>query len=195
MTENPNTDAVWRWLAAIFASPLDDEGLAVCHANLVSGVLAEDAALAPGVRRMREAMNSLPLGAAGTARLARSYGLLFSGVGGPATVAPYESAFASDGGRLFGEAEARMRTLLRELDLHVAGGPGEPADHVAVECAAMAELADGSARRADLARRLDGWLGGFKDACAAADETRFYAGAADLAAALARQEVAHYRAG
>jgi TorA-specific chaperone len=191
--EKPSTDAIWRWLAAIFAAPLDDDGLAACRANVASGIVAGDRALAAGVRGMGEALNALPPGAAGTARLARCYELLFSGVAGPATVAPYESAFATGGGRLFGEAEARMRTLLREIGVHVAGGPGEPADHVAVECAAMAELADDSARRADLACRLDGWLDNFRDACTAADDTKFYAGAAALAAALARQEAARFR--
>jgi adenosylmethionine-8-amino-7-oxononanoate aminotransferase len=36
---------------------------------------------------------------------------------------------------------------------HVASGPGEPADHVSIEFAVMAELAEDSGRRADLARR------------------------------------------
>lgn len=188
VTDKPNPSAIWRWLAAIFASPLDDEALAICHANVAFSAGAENCTLAPGVRAMREAINALPLGTAGTARLARSYALLFSGAGGPATVAPYESMFATSDGRLFGEPEARMRALLRELDLHVASGPGEPADHVSIEFAVMAELDEDSGCRADLARRLDGWLGDFRDACDVFDETRFYAAAATLAAALARQE-------
>jgi hypothetical protein len=49
-----------------FRGPLNDEGLAICHANVLSGIVTEDRALAPGVRRMREALNALPLGAAGT---------------------------------------------------------------------------------------------------------------------------------
>ena len=139
---------------------------------------------------MQDALDALPDGAEATRTLERSYTLLFSGAGGPATVAPYESVFASNGGRLFGESEARMRTLLRHLDLHVAAGPGEPADHVAIECAVMAELPAGAPPRADLVRRMDGWLGDFRDACGTFDESRFYAGAATIAAALARQEVA-----
>ena len=67
-------------------------------------------------------------------------------------------------------------------------GPGEPADHVAIECAVMAELPAGAPLRTDLARRMDGWLGDFRDACGTFDESRFYAGAATIAAALARQE-------
>jgi TorA-specific chaperone len=183
-----SSSAVWRWLSAIFAAPLDDNALAICHAHVAFGAAAENSALGPGLRAMREAMNALPPGAAGTAKLARTYTLLFSGAGGPATIAPYESMFATTDGRLFGEPEARMRALLRDLDLHVASGPGEPADHVSIEFTVMAELPEDSGRRADLARRLDGWLGDFRDACAIFDETRFYAAAATLAAALAREE-------
>jgi TorA-specific chaperone len=137
---------------------------------------------------MQDALDALPDGAEATSMLESSYALLFSGAGGPATVAPYESAFAPRGGRLFGESEARMRTLLRHLDVHVAAGPGEPADHVAIECAVMAELPAGAPPRADLVRRLDAWLVDFRDACGAFDERGFYAGAATIAAALARQE-------
>ena len=61
---------------------------------------------------------------------------------------------------------------------------------VAVEFAVMAELPAGSARRNDLARHLDCWLNDFRAGCAAHDATGFYAGAAMVATALARQELA-----
>ena len=136
------------------------------------------------------ALDALPAGAEGVAALARAYTLLFSGAGGPQTVPPYESAFTTPNGRLFGEPEARMRALLAELNLHVAKELGEAADHVAVEFAVMAELPAGSARRDDLARHLDRWLNDFRAGCAARDGTGFYAGAAMVATALARQELA-----
>jgi TorA maturation chaperone TorD len=81
-----------------------------------------------------------------------------------------------------------MRGLLRELDLSVAESLAEAADHIAVECAVMAAPPAGSTRRAELARHLDVWLGDFREACAARDESGFYAGAATVAAALARDE-------
>ena len=181
----------WRWLAGIFAAPLDPEAIAACRAGIASSEMAaEDSMLSPGLRQMGHALDALPAGAEGVAALARAYTLLFSGAGGPQTVPPYESAFTTPNGRLFGEPEARMRALLAELNLHVAKELGEAADHVAVEFAVMAELPAGSARRDDLARHLDRWLNDFRAGCAARDGTGFYAGAAMVATALARQELA-----
>jgi TorA specific chaperone len=175
--------ASWRWLAGVFAAPLDQDAIAACRMNIAAS------GDSPGLDLMGEALNALPAGAQGAATLAHAYTLLFSGAGGPETVSPYESAFATPTGRLFGEPEARMRALLAELDLHVAGDFAEPADHIAVELATMARLPVGSARREELALRLDGWLPGFRDGCAARDGTGFYAGAAMVAATLARHEV------
>jgi len=189
--DRQNHRAIWRWLSGIFAAPLDAEALAACRANVrFAAELSQDPALVDGRRMMQGALDALPDGAEATRILERSYFLLFSGAGGPATAAPYESVFTPRGGRLFGESEARMRTLLRHLGLHVAAGPGEPADHVAIECAVMAELPAGAPLRADLTRHLDGWLPDFRDACGEFDASRFYAGAAMIAAALARQELA-----
>src|SRR4029077_19098984 len=176
------------WLAGIFAAPLDPEAIADCRAGIAASEAAEDSVLSPGLRHMRQALDALPTGAERVATLERAYTLLFSGAGGPNSVPPYESAFTTPNGRLLGEPEARMRALLAELNLHVAKELGEAADHVAVEFAVMAELPIRSARREELARHLDGWLNGFRDACAARDGSGFYAGAAMVATALARLE-------
>ena len=102
--ETQNHRAIWRWLSGIFAAPLDAEALAACRANVgFAAELCQDAALADGRRIMQDALDALPDGAEATRTLERSYTLLFSGAGGPATVAPYESVFARNGGRLFGE--------------------------------------------------------------------------------------------
>jgi TorA-specific chaperone len=143
---------------------------------------------APAVHSMRRALDALPPGRDGAAALEDCHRLLFSGVSGPATVSPYESAFAP-GGRAFGEAEARMRRLLATMDMPVAAASGEAADHVGIELAAFAELAassdpDAAGHRRALATGLRGWLGAFAEACAVRDCTGFYAGAALLAAAL-----------
>jgi TorA-specific chaperone len=189
----------WRWLAGVFAAPLDADALAESRADTEQfEAMAQYAALAPGLRRMRDALANLPAGTEGVSTLAHAYTLLFSGAGGPDTVPPYESAFTTPNGRLFGAAEARMRALLGDLDLRVADGLGEPADHIAIELAAMAELAGAAARppqRAALARSLQDWLGGFRDACAAHDPHGFYAGAATVAVALAGLEAASAAAG
>jgi TorA-specific chaperone len=194
MTVAMDNAVIWRWLAGVFAAPLD--GAALEASRLASDEIesvAEHPMLLQGLRRMQTALAELPPGEEGVAALALSHTLLFSGVAGPDTVPPYESAFTEPRGRLFGAAEARMRALLRAMDLHVATGVGEPADHIAIELAAMAELVGASvptASRGALAHALNGWLGDFRDACTARDRCDFYSGAATVAAALAELELA-----
>jgi TorA maturation chaperone TorD len=179
--------APWRWLAGIFAAPLNPAELDACRAGIASSLeVSDDPAVAGGLRMMRAALDAI--GTDGAASLARTYTVLFSGAGGRVAVAPYESAFATASGRLFGEPEGRMRALLSELELSVAESFAEAADHIAVEFAVMAELPAGSTRRGELARHLEVWLGDFREACAARDESGFYTGAATVAAALARDE-------
>jgi TorA-specific chaperone len=187
----PSADAL-RWLAGLFAAPLPAEAvssLRVGPGAVQLALLAQIPELAEGAERMRCGLAALPDGAAGAAVLAQCHTLLFSGAGGPDTVPPYESAFTSASGRLFGAAEGRFRRLLAELNLRVAAGPAEPADHVAVELATLAELLAAPHPAADgpclaVAAVLQGWLGRFAAACAARDRSGFYAGAATVAAAL-----------
>jgi len=187
MSELDHNGTPWRWLAGIFAAPLNPAEVAACRTGIASSLeVADDPAVAHGLRMMRTALDTV--GTDGAASLARTYTVLFSGAGGRDAVPPYESAFATANGRLFGEPEGRMRGLLRDLDLSVAESLAEAADHIAVECAVMAALPAGSPRRAELARHLDVWLGDFREACAARDESGFYTGAATVAAALARDE-------
>ncbi len=179
----------WSWLAGVFAAPLDMDALAASRAGI--GNLAAHAAL-PGVAQMRQALEDLPDGPQGEAALAHTYTRLFAGLGGADAVPPYESVFAMPNGCMYGPPESRMRALLAALDLRVADGVAEPADHIAIELAAMAALSGSGAlaeRRVQLARDLNGWLPAFAGACAAKDRIGFYAGAATLAAALAEQEL------
>jgi TorA specific chaperone len=193
MTRNAQIAELWRWLAGIFAAPMNAESLRA------SGLVIEmfldappDAALAPGLEAMRTALANLPQGTDGVAGLAHSYTLLFSGVAGRNTVAPYESAFTTATGRLFGEPDSRMRALLSDLDLRVAEGLHEPADHISVELATMGELVDAhdlDSPRQELLHALRGWLRAFRDACMTHDTRGFYAGAATLATALVDLDV------
>ncbi len=184
--------APWCWLASIFAAPLDAEAIAASRivANEFAAI-SPMPSLVPGLRQMYDALDALPAGPEGVAALSRSYTLLFSGAGGANAVPPYESAFTLPDNRLYGPSESRMRGLLAELDLRVAEGVAEPADHLAIELAAMAALtnpAAPAAHRSELVRNLNAWLPAFSAACAAQDRCGFYAGAALLAAALAAQE-------
>ncbi|CAH2603279.1 Molecular chaperone TorD family protein [Rhodovastum atsumiense] len=180
---------LWRWLSGVFAAPLDATSLQACRTGMDEiEALCADPTLAPGLRRMRDALAALPVAPACVALLAHDHTLLFSGAGGPATVPPYESAFTEPGGRLFGAAETRMRSLLADLGLRLAPGVVEPSDHIAIEFLAMAELSEAagpSPRRTELLAALCNWLPAFRDACLVRDSRGFYAGAAMLAAALA----------
>jgi TorA-specific chaperone len=185
---------VWRLLAGLFAAPLTEAAVESYRDGEGSAFLSElrqVPALRPGIERMRQALQLLPPGAAGAAQLARAYTLLFSGVGGPDTVALYESCFTEDYGRLFGVAEGAMRGLLTRLDLRIAACGNEPADHVAIELAAMAELvahAPEQEQRAFL-DRLKAWIPAFCAACVSFDRDGFYAGAAIVLDAFLRQHL------
>jgi TorA-specific chaperone len=180
-----------RLLAGLFAAPLGEAAVESYRAGEGSACLRElrqVPALRPGIERMRRVLRLLPAGPAGSAELARAYTLLFSGVGGPETVPPYESAFTEGSGRLFGAAEGRMRALLAKLDLHVAAAGNEPADHVAIELAVLVELlarAPQDEQRAFL-DRLNAWIPAFCEACGTLDRSGFYAGAAMVLAAFLR---------
>jgi len=183
--------STWQLLAGLFASPLAEAAAESYRAGEGRECLRElrlVPALQPGIDRMRRVLQLLPTGSAGAAELAHAYTLLFSGVGGPETVPPYESAFTEDTGRLFGAAEGQMRALLLKLDLHVAAPGNEPADHVAIELAVMAELithATQDEQRAFL-DRLSAWIPAFCEACGSLDRSGFYAGAAMVLAAFLR---------
>ncbi len=154
--------------------------------------LAEDPELAHGVALIRKALDGTDDDTTVAARLGRSFGLLFEGIGGPDTVPPYESAFRQGGAwRLFQAPTAEMDALLAEQDLSVSPDTSMPADHLAIELAltAHAVAAGDEAAAAAMVQRLAGWIPAFADACVVADDEGFWAGvAAILAAVVASKE-------
>lgn len=72
-------------------------------------------------------------------QLAHQYVSLFDGISGPNTVPPYESFYMNDQGRLFQEPHIEMTHILSELDVSIVHSCKEPADHLALELAALAE--------------------------------------------------------
>ncbi|RBP14127.1 TorA-specific chaperone [Roseiarcus fermentans] len=178
------------WLAALFAAPPTVEFVASHRrgpgADLLRD-LARDPDLAHGAALLREALAGADDDRALAARLGRSFGLLFEGVGGPDTVPPYESAFRQGSAwRLFQAPTGEMEALLAERDLSVSPAAAMPADHLAVELALTAHLvATGDDESAEaMIRRLAGWTPAFADACGVADGEGFWAGAAILLAAV-----------
>ncbi len=181
--------AILTWLAGFFAAP-PTAAVVGAHRRAAGAALLDeisgDPDLGPGLHRMRAAFAADVDDDALAAAFERVFGLLFLGIGGPGTVAPYESAHRGDG-RLFQEPTAAMTHLLAGHDLAVA--VGEPADHVAIEAMLLARLVEaGHPDRGALAERLAGWIPDFAGRLATRDPTGLYAGAADALAAAARRE-------
>ncbi|OUI77876.1 hypothetical protein HK18_00505 [Commensalibacter intestini] len=72
-------------------------------------------------------------------QLAHQYVSLFDGISGPNAVPPYESFYMNDHGRLFQEPHIEMTHTLSKLDVSIVHSCKEPADHLALELAALAE--------------------------------------------------------
>jgi TorA-specific chaperone len=181
---------VYDWLSALFAREVPAEALRACAGGEPAEQL-EILAQAPGLAALTEHLRALSADADDAARnLAGDFAFLFLGVGGARGAPPYESSWR-DPDRLTCRAEeAWMRRLLRDLDMHVAADFPEPADHVAVQLAAMAELsrrAEHSRREAEqaatLAARMAEWLPAFAHACRRGDRRGFYSLVAEAAAA------------
>lgn len=172
-------------LAGFFAAPPESATVATLRRGAGADLLATTAAAGD----LGDAAAAFTAGLAGdesdedlARRLGRAFGLLFLGIGGPATVAPYES-FHRCGGRLFQAPVGEMDRLLAEHDLSVAL-TGEPSDHLSIETALLAHLAaTGHPDRIAVAERLALWVPGFRDDLEVLDGTGCYAGAARLLAA------------
>lgn len=184
------------WLGGVFAAPPDaalieayaDPAGRAALAQMGEQLSAREAAQAIDQALTREAPTPLAV------TLQRRYTALFEGIFPPGAVLPYESAWQSgtDGTVLGGTPVAEMETTLRDLDLQVSGECREPADHLAIELAALAmALRDGQKRIAQaLIRRLQGWVPTFCAALSRQDAGGFYAAAGDLLLALIRKSAA-----
>jgi TorA-specific chaperone len=126
-----------------------------------------------------------------TVTLQRRYTALFEGIFRHRAVLPYESAWqpGTSGTVLGGTPIPDMAATLRALDLHVSGDCHEPADHLAIELAALTmALRDGQDTIArEMTCRLQRWVPAFCAALAHQDTGGFYAAAGDLLLALIRE--------
>jgi TorA-specific chaperone len=178
--------ALSAWLSALFAAPPDRDAIASYRRGPAAEWLAAVASIpacSEGVARMRQALDVEADDARVAARVGAAYGLLFEGIGGPKTVSPYESVHR--GGRLFGGATAEMEAILAAHDLSVAAAAHEAADHLAVELATAARLlTEAEPAAAAMFDRLQNWIPDFAAACAVADSSGFWAGAAETLLAI-----------
>lgn len=173
---------VYRWLSSFFASEPTVETLDVYRSSeggsLLLG-LSGIAPLAPAVEAIRARVSGTSQ--AGMETLARdlsaAFSRLFLGVRGRRTAPPYKSFYVSDTGRLLQEPAARMQRELQRLGVRLTSNFSEPPDHIAVQLAVMAALAntaDESEQAHFLDHQLRDWVGAFRDQCIVADEANFY---------------------
>ncbi|HVI51315.1 MAG TPA: molecular chaperone TorD family protein [Candidatus Sulfotelmatobacter sp.] len=180
---------LYHWLGGLFLQPLNKERIAA-HLSGPGAAFLADLEHSPAFRPALTVMTQALRVETCERNLSQAFSLLFLGVGGPATVPPYESAFTDDNGRLFQRATRRMEDELRRLDLSVDASCAEPPDHLAVELMTMAQLI---ARddRAEQARFLDrhlSWISDFTELCGRRDRSGFYAAAAQLLTAFIETE-------
>lgn len=159
---NADLAAVADWLGRIFSGPPGEAWVSQCQNDAFDSFLdqlGEDLGCEAACGQMRRALRAGPAPKV-AGDLAASYCRLFDGALGRQTVPLCESAHTGSG-RLFQQPVARMQAVLRDLDMSVAPGFREPADHLSVELAALA-LALGAGRDAladRLARGIEAWTG------------------------------------
>lgn len=184
------------WLGSVFAAPPDAE-LVEAYVDPAGrktlAQMGERLNARKTLRALEQALTreaSAPL----AVTLQRRYTALFEGVFRHRAVLPYESAWqpGTDGTVLGGTPVTDMEATLRALDLHVSGECREPADHLAIELAALAmALRDGQDTIArEMTCRLQRWVPAFCAALSCQDTDGFYAAAGDLLLALIHESAA-----
>ncbi|HSH47715.1 MAG TPA: molecular chaperone TorD family protein [Halomonas sp.] len=179
-----------EWLSGLFIAPLSPQQVAEAGAAPSKNALRRIGAQlgAPttaeklcGVLEGKEP-ESL------TVQLQRRYTALFEGIFRHRAVLPYESVWRDESATLDGDSVTEMNAVLRELDVHISSDCCEPANHLAIELAALAAAlgAGQTSVAVDLVKRLDGWAPAFASALKRQDPEGFYAAAGELLLALIR---------
>lgn len=179
-----------EWLSGLFIAPLSPQQVAEAGAAPSKNALRRigEQLGAPATAEKLCSVLEKKEPESLTVQLQRRYTALFEGIFRHRTVLPYESAWCGESPTLGGEPVAEMNAVLRKLDVHVSGDCCEPADHLAIELAALtAALGAGQTSvAADLVKRLDSWAPAFARALERQDPEGFYAAAGELLLALIR---------
>lgn len=178
----------YRWLAGLFAREMTADAVALYRSADGSALLDALAAL-PALEPLAQALRArvaMEVPAEVMARdLAGIYGRLFHGAGGRRSAPPCASFYISKTARMMQAEAGDTQSALDALDLRLTDQMREPPDHVAVQLAVMAHLAETNDRAAQadwLAHRLVPWLDAFAARCAQAPRPDIYATAARAAA-------------
>ena len=174
-----------EWLAGLFMAPLTASAVTNYRDGLGAtflDILAEELGCESGAQRMRSALTTEASPTAVARKLSIAFTQLFDGIAGHRSVSPYESAHVSPSGRLFQAPVSSMGHLLQQENMSTDSMFKEPPDHVSIELALLAQLIRKGNRQHTQAALLDNhllvWVPMFADRCAEADDTGFYAGAA-----------------
>ena len=160
---------LYGWFSRLYAEEVSDE---MFRSHFADGGFAPFAGLAElsleaEVQRLDAAIATLRAEQLPRLELAADFAQLFL-LDGKTSALPYASAYAGtdSASPLFGAAEARMRDFLAASGLSIQADFREPADHLAVPLALMAELAGAASSAEDIPRTavLD-WLPRFVERC------------------------------
>ena len=144
---------LYGWFARLYAQEVSEE---MFRSHFADGGFAPFAGLAElglgaEVQRLDAAIAALRAEALPRLELAADFAQLFL-LDGKTSALPYASAYEGkdSASPLFGAAEARMRDFLAARELAIQADFREPADHLAVPLALMAELAGKDAAAEDI---------------------------------------------
>jgi len=180
--------AGYRWLAGIFARETPAHVVAFYRSPAGSALLRGLAGLSPlepFVKALRARLETETTPQMLALDLAGAYARLFHGAGGRLGAPPCASFYLSETARMMQADASETRAILDALDLRLSDEMHEPPDHVAVQLAVMAHLAETADDRMQaewLDTRLVPWLDAFAMRCARAPRPDIYAVAACAAA-------------
>ena len=146
---------LYAWFSRLYAQEVSEN---LYRSHFADGGFAPFAGLAElgldaEVQRLDAALAALRAEQLPRLELAADYAQLFL-LDGKTSALPYASAYEGEdaGSPLYGAAEVRMRGFLAERNLAIQADFREPADHLAVPLALLAELAEKDATRDDIAQ-------------------------------------------
>ena len=144
---------LYGWFARLYAQEVSEE---MFRSHFADGGFAPFAGLAElglgaEVQRLDAAIAALRAEALPRLELAADFAQFFL-LDGKTSALPYASAYEGkdSASPLFGAAEARMRDFLAARELAIQADFREPADHLAVPLALMAELAGAASSAEDI---------------------------------------------
>lgn len=136
----PALAVVIDWFARLLVAPPEQAVIGLCRSAETTMFLTEIGEKLQQSDLCRRLLDTLTNESAHEVeyKLGYQYVMLFDGIAGPDSTPPYESFFANENGRLWQQPDTEMRKIMSALDVS-AGWRNEPADHIALQLATLAE--------------------------------------------------------